>query len=100
MEQNPYCYDCRNSLCISEQVDKDGTHKFMGCCDKCRRIFPLNTQDTNNYLHNLKCKTICQCGGTAYVHKGEDFYDCLCCGTQIPLTHATRAYLQIKAIKN
>jgi len=74
MQQNPYCSWCWNSLVINQEKDD-----FFGICDKCRIVRTLSTKEKEDYLHNEKCKTKCKCGGTAYVHNDDDFYECWCC---------------------
>jgi len=92
MQQNPYCPRCWNSLVISQESNGD----ILGICDKCSVISLLSRKEKENYLHNKKCKTICGCGGTAYVHGSNDFYECGCCFKQIPLSNDTKIFLKDK----
>jgi hypothetical protein len=90
MQQNPYWSYCWNSLVISEQDEG----KYIGICNKCSFIVPLSTKQTEDYQHNQKCKTLCECGGTAYVHNNDPFYHCFCCFKKIPLAAVTTEYLE------
>ena len=89
MEQNPYCYRCRNSLVIREENEK-----IIGICDKCHIINELTKIERENYLHNETCKIRCSCGGTAYVHNNNNFYYCFCCFKKIPLELEIKTYLE------
>lgn len=90
MEQNPYCNNCHNSFVVRKK--DDGT--WIGICDKCSIINVLSEKETENYLHNEKCKTRCSCGGTAYVHNNDDYYHCFCCFEKIALGTETKLYLE------
>ena len=92
MQQNPYCRYCLNSLYIDED-------QLTGLCDKCSICNPLTSIEIGNYFQNQKCKTICECGGYAYVHDENTFYTCGCCFKQILLTDATKQYLENKKVK-
>ena len=92
MQQNPYCSRCWNSLVISQESNGN----ILGICDKCSVISLLSRKEKEDYLHNKKCKTICGCGGTAYVHGNDDFYKCGCCFKKIPLSNDTKIFLKDK----
>jgi ferredoxin len=93
MQQNPYCSRCYNSLIIDQC---DG--KYIGHCDKCRIIVRLSLNQSMDYLHNEKCKTLCKCGGTAYVHNSDTYYHCLCCDAKIPLKNHYSDHLKLNKI--
>ena len=80
MQQNPHCLCCRNLLVIQENDDK-----YIGVCNKCRSIRILSIKEIEDYLHNIKCKTYCNCEETAHV--------CKCNFKEVSLLNDTKIYL-------
>jgi len=88
MEENPYCNLCCNSLYVNEF-----NRELIGFCDVCHTRNSLTEKQNKAYLHNQKCKIVCDCGRTAYIKNKNDFYECNHCFKKIPLTAETKEYI-------